>query len=224
MSVSDDRLYEVVLGIIIGALLGYVARRVMKFSEAKRLIDRQSYVAQYISLAVLSIGATSLLGSDDLLSAFACGCAFAWDGFFNKATEDAVFSNVIDLLFNCTAFIYIGAIIPFKDFNNHEIGMYWWRLVVLAICILLLRRLPAILALYKFIPDIKTFREAVFTGWFGPMGVGAIFIGTLSKTSLPEGEVEKNTDQVDQLRETIMPIVSFLVLSSIVTRKCIRFD
>ena len=66
----------------------------MKFSEAKRLIDRQSYVAQYISLAVLSIGKyghsasyidltfiglTSLLGSDDLLSAFACGCAFAWE-------------------------------------------------------------------------------------------------------------------------------------------------
>ena len=93
----------------------------MKFSEARKLIDRQSYVAQYISLAVLSIGFTSLLGSDDLLSAFACGCAFAWDGFFNKATEDAEFSNVIDLLFNCAAFIYIGAIIPFDTFNAPEL-------------------------------------------------------------------------------------------------------
>ena len=68
----------------------------MKFAERKRLVDRQSYVAQYVSLAVLSIGkrldqprdysipdhgvgVTSLLGSDDLLSAFACGCAFAWE-------------------------------------------------------------------------------------------------------------------------------------------------
>lgn len=189
----------------------------MKFAEAKKLIDRQSFVAQYISLAVFSIGFTTLLGSDDLLSAFACGTAFAWDGFFNKATEDAEFSNVIDLLFNCAAFIYIGAIIPFDSFNDHTIHIDWWRLLVLAILILLLRRIPAILALYKFIPDIKTFREAIFSGWFGPMGVGAIFIATLAKTRLPEGAAEKDTEQVDLLRESIMPIVSFLVLASIVT-------
>lgn len=207
------------LGIILGALLGWVARKVMKFSEAKKLIDRQSYVAQYISLAVLSIGFTSLLGSDDLLSAFACGCAFAWDGFFNKATEDAEFSNVIDLLFNCAAFIYIGAIIPFDSFNDPRIYINWWRLLVLAILVLLLRRLPAILALYKWIPDIKTFREALFTGWFGPMGVGAVFISTLAKHSIPEGAAEKDTEQVDLLRECIVPIVMFLVLTSIICRE-----
>jgi NhaP-type Na+/H+ or K+/H+ antiporter len=71
----------------------------------------------------LMSGISTLLGSDDLLSAFACGAAFAWDGFFNKNTEDAVFSNVIDLLFNCAAFIYIGALIPFADFNNAAIGV-----------------------------------------------------------------------------------------------------
>ncbi|WVQ96326.1 hypothetical protein IAU59_003430 [Kwoniella sp. CBS 9459] len=208
-------LYEIVLGCVIGGLLGFVARKFMKFAERKRLVDRQSYVAQYVSLAVLSMGGTALLGSDDLLSAFACGTAFAWDGFFNKATEDAVFSNVIDLLFNCAAFIYIGALIPFQDWNVPDLRV--WRLVVLAILVLIIRRLPVIVGLYKFIPDIKTFREATFTGWFGPMGVGAVFISTLAKTSLPEGAAEKDTAAVDRLREVIMPITTFLVLSSIVT-------
>ncbi|WVF68853.1 hypothetical protein IAT40_003626 [Kwoniella sp. CBS 6097] len=208
-------LYEIVLGCVIGGLLGFVARKFMKYAERKRLVDRQSYVAQYVSLAVLSMGGTALLGSDDLLSAFACGTAFAWDGFFNKATEDAVFSNVIDLLFNCAAFIYIGALIPFQDWNVPDLRV--WRLVVLAILVLIVRRLPVIVGLYKFIPDIKTFREATFTGWFGPMGVGAVFISTLAKTSLPEGEAEKDTAAVDRLREVIMPITTFLVLSSIVT-------
>ncbi|WVO20068.1 uncharacterized protein IAS62_001358 [Cryptococcus decagattii] len=210
--------YEIILGVVIGAVLGFCARKFMKFAERKRLIDRQSYVAQYVSLAVLSIGVTSLLGSDDLLSAFACGCAFAWDGFFNKATEDAVFSNVIDLLFNCAAFIYIGAIIPFNNFNDLP-DLRVWRLVVLAILILLVRRLPSIIACYKFIPDIKTFREALFTGWFGPMGVGAVFISTLARSSLPEGEPDKNTEAVDRLKAVIMPVTLFLVLSSIVTRQ-----
>lgn len=39
-------------------------------------------------------------------------------GFFNKATEDSMFSNVIDLLFNCTCFIYIGMVIPFSEWSN----------------------------------------------------------------------------------------------------------
>jgi NhaP-type Na+/H+ or K+/H+ antiporter len=48
--------YEIVLGIILGALTGYIARKIMQFSESRKLIDRQSYVAQYISLAVFTIG------------------------------------------------------------------------------------------------------------------------------------------------------------------------
>jgi len=43
----------------------------------------------------MTIGVTTLLGSDDLLAAFACGTAFAWDGWFNKQTEESLFSNVI---------------------------------------------------------------------------------------------------------------------------------
>lgn len=53
---ADVSFYEVLLGIVIGALLGYSARKIMKFAERKSYIDRQSYVAQYVSLAVLSIG------------------------------------------------------------------------------------------------------------------------------------------------------------------------
>ncbi|BEI82911.1 hypothetical protein CcaverHIS002_0307790 [Cutaneotrichosporon cavernicola] len=208
-------LYEVCLGTVIGGVLGYSARKVMQFSERKKLIDRQSYVAQYVSLSLLSIGICTLLGSDDLLAAFACGTAFAWDGHFNKATEDSVFSNVVDLLFNCAAFIYIGAIIPFADFNHF--GLTPWRLVVITLLILLFRRLPIILALYKWIPDIKTFREALFSGWFGPMGVGAIFISTLARHHIPHPEPDGDTSQVDLLQETIVPVVSFLVLASVVT-------
>lgn len=151
----------------------------MKFCERNNLIDRQSYVAQYISLAVLTIGITTLLGSDDLLSTFACGTAFAWDGFFNRQTEESVFSSVIDLLFNVAAFVYVGAWMPFSDFEDAALTLTPWRLIVLAILVLLLRRLPIMLALYRWIPDVKTFREAIFSGHFGPIGVGTSlsFIG-----------------------------------------------
>ncbi|KAF8340357.1 Sodium/hydrogen exchanger family-domain-containing protein [Cantharellus anzutake] len=210
--------YEIFLGTILGALLGYSARHLMKFCEKHDLIDRQSYVAQYISLALLSNGITSILGSDDLLASFACGTAFAYDGWFNRKTEESMFSNVIDLLFNCACFVYIGAWIPFSDFNYPEVGITPGRLVIISVLVLLLRRLPIVVALYKWIPDIRTFREAVFSGYFGPMGVGAIFISTLAVEEMPAFRPEPGhppETQLELLSVSIQPIVSFIVLCSI---------
>lgn len=164
---------QVILGIVIGALLGFGFRHLMKLCERKDLIDRQSYVAQYVALSLLTIGTCSMLGSDDLLAAFSCGTAFAWDGFFNKQTEEAVFSSVIDLLFNIAAFVFVGAWTPFNQFSNPHLTLSVWRLIVIAILVILLRRLPVMIVLYKWIPDVKTFREALFSGHFGPMGIGA---------------------------------------------------
>ncbi|KAH8104782.1 Sodium/hydrogen exchanger family-domain-containing protein [Cristinia sonorae] len=207
-------LYQVILGIVMGALIGIGFRHLMKFCERKELIDRQSYVAQYISLAMLTIGSTSLLGSDDLLAAFACGTAFAWDGFFNKQTEESVFSSVIDLLFNVAVFVFVGAWMPFSTFADASLSLSVWRLVVIAILVLIVRRLPIIIALYRWVPDIKTFREAIFSGHFGPMGIGAIYISTLAAMKLPHAHHPPES-QTDFLAATIQPIVAFMVLFSV---------
>src|SRR5258706_12472553 len=159
---------EIALGIAIGALIGWGFRHLLKFCEDHDFIDRQSYVAQYISLALLSNGITALLGSDDLLAAFASGTPFAWDSHFNEHTKNSVFSSVIDLLFNVAVFVYIGAWMPFDAFNSESTGVTVWRLVVLAILIILLRRLPIMIVLYKWIPNVHTFQEALFSGHFGP--------------------------------------------------------
>jgi NhaP-type Na+/H+ or K+/H+ antiporter len=165
---------QIVLSVIWGSILGYGFRHLMKFCERNDLIDRQSYVAQYISLALLTVGTTSLLGPDDLLASFACGTAFAWDGFFNKQTEASVFSSVIDLLLNTAAFVYVGAWMPFDSFSDKALSLSVGRLICVAVLVLLLRRLPIILGLFKWIPDIKSLREALFSGHFGPIGIGEL--------------------------------------------------
>jgi sodium/hydrogen antiporter len=130
----------VIFGTVLGACLGLAFCYIMKYSLRKRFIDRESYVAQYIALALMTIGLTSLLGSDDLLAAFAAGgimfawyrmssltvysgTAISWDGHFAAQTENAVFSSVIDLVLNCGAFIYIGAWLPFASYNSPEVGI-----------------------------------------------------------------------------------------------------
>ncbi|KAJ8518433.1 hypothetical protein ONZ45_g4496 [Pleurotus djamor] len=206
-------LYNIIMAVVIGGLLGFGFRHLMKFCERRNLIDRHSYVAQYISLALLTIGVCTLLGTDDLLAAFACGTAFAWDGFFNRQTEESVFSSVIDLLFNIAAFVFVGAWMPFSSFQDAELTLTVWRLVVIAILILLLRRLPIMIAMYKWIPDVKTFREALFSGHFGPIGIGAVFISTLAAEILHGSHSEK--EQTVLVANAIQPITAFMVLTSI---------
>lgn len=45
----------------------------MKLSHRKGFIDRESYIAQYLALAIFTTGIASTIGVDDLLAAFAAG-------------------------------------------------------------------------------------------------------------------------------------------------------
>jgi hypothetical protein len=54
-------------------LLGLMFSHLMKFSHKRGFIDRESYVAQYLSLAIFITGVVRTIGSDDLLATFAAG-------------------------------------------------------------------------------------------------------------------------------------------------------
>ena len=135
---------------------------------------------------------------------------FSWDGWFAAETEEAHVQEVIDNLLNLTYFIYFGNLLkyswlgtslPWSDFNSDALPL--WRLILTSICILLLRRLPIILALYKYIPPLYTLHDAALVGWFGPVGVGALWYMSAAAIYLPE-----NT--------TIVPVIMFIVLFNVI--------
>lgn len=229
--ISPDQVF---LGTILGATLGYSFSCLMQFCHKKKYIDRESYVAQYLALAIFTIGIARTLGLDDLLAAFAAGNAISWDGDFNTQTEDEVFASVIDLLLNCACFVYIGAWMPFNEFHNEALGITPWRLLALLLLTLGLRRIPVLLLLYPWIPEVRSWQEALFTGHFGdqslmytmdqdlscsvgPMGVGAVFVSTLAVHRLHDGDPDNVQREI--LALTIQPIVLFIVLGSIFIRK-----
>ena len=218
-------LWECIFGCVLGAVIGYSGRRAIRFAEEKKLIDRESFLAFYVFLALMCAGFGSILGVDDLLVSFAAGTAFSWDGWFSKATEESNVSTVIDLVLNLAYFVYFGAIIPWSQFNDSSIGMSVWRPILLAIAVIFLRRIPAVLTFKPFIPDIKSWREAMFVGHFGPIGVGAIFAAILARSNLeshitgeetPLRHIPPKGTKYWQLIAVIWPLVCFLVLSSII--------
>ena len=214
-------LYECIFGAIYGCLVGYIGRHLIKTANRHNIIDRDSFLVFYFVLALFCAGSASTLGLDDLLVGFAAGVGFSNDGWFTEQTEESHVSNVIDLLLNLAYFVYLGSVIPWEQFNNFAIGLEPWRLVVIAIFVMLFRRLPIVLALKPIIPDVKNWREAFFAGHFGPIGVGAIFAAILTRAEL-------ETDSTQPLQvipgpeaehfvivSVIWPVVCFIVVTSI---------
>ena len=217
-------LYECIFGCFYGVVVGYIARRLIRAAHEKDFIDRESFLVFYFVLALFCAGSGSLLGMDDLLVGFACGVGFSNDGWFTEKTEESSVSNVIDLLINLAFFVYFGTIIPWTQFNSGILGLDVWRLVVIAFLVLFFRRIPIMMVLKPIIPDIKTWREALFAGHFGPIGVGAIFVAILARAELEHAHGSSTTPLDDlpeppyeyrNIIELIWPITCFLVMTSI---------
>ncbi|KAF1921288.1 Na+/H+ antiporter-like protein Nha1 [Ampelomyces quisqualis] len=216
-------LYECLFGAFYGVMVGYLARRAIRWAHEKDLIDRESFLVFYFVLALFCAGSGAMLGMDDLLVGFACGVGFSNDGWFLEKTEESHVSNVIDLLINLAFFVYFGSIIPWAQFNEPELlGLSPWRLVVLGLLVLFFRRLPIMLMLKPVIPDIKTWREASFAGHFGPIGVGGLFVAILARAELetesttPLAELPPEGFEHLNIIEMIWPITCFLVIVSII--------
>lgn len=123
------------------------------------------------------------------------------------------------MLLNVTIFIWYGAICPWESFATTEV-VPLYRLIPLGLLILLLRRAPSILGLHKKIPQIEDIRQAIFMGFFGPIGCSAIFYLYVTvkfiRTLSPDGGATPRRD-VENLEEAVNLIVWFLVVSSIVS-------
>ena len=136
------------------------------------------------------VGTCGALGTDDLLACFVAGNGLNWDGQFLEETEkrhDEV-NSCVDVLLNFGGFMYIGTIIPWSEFHQPELtGITYPRLFGLGFMVLLFRRIPAILMFYKAMPKVcRNVKEALFMGYFGPIGAGAVFYLEHTRHLFPE--------------------------------------
>lgn len=158
-------LYEIVLSVIYGLIIGLTLRSMLKYARKKAWVDKEAFPSFFLAMALLVLGTCGIVGTDDLLAAFAAGNAFSLGDFYRDDTADDSLQTSLDLLLNLAIFIWIGATVPWDSLQMIDPG---WRLVVATISVLIFGRLPAMLALYRYIPEIRSLKEAFFAGWFGP--------------------------------------------------------
>ncbi|KAI1107324.1 Sodium/hydrogen exchanger family-domain-containing protein [Jackrogersella minutella] len=210
--------YTILLSVVYGAVVGWIARELLHFCEERKFVDRESFLVFAFSLALFITGTCGMIGSDDILACFIAGNVFTWDDWFRLATVDDSLQPTIDMLLNVAIFMWYGAVCPWHSFvANAVIPIY--RLIPLGILILLLRRLPFILAFCKKIPQIDGLRQAIFMGFFGPIGCSAIFYLYVTLDfviALNPNQGSAPRWDVVHLQEAVSVIVWFMVICSVV--------
>lgn len=210
--------YTIILSILYGAVVGWVAKELLHWAEERNYVDRESFLVFAIALALFVLGTCGLIGTDDVLACFIAGNAFTWDDWFRLQTKDDSLQPTIDMLLNVTIFLWYGAYLPWTHFNNNGV-ISIGRLVGLGILVLAVRRLPWIFGMHKWIHQIEEVRQAIFVGFFGPIGVSAIFYLFITLEFIEEhlSDEEGNPrDDVKDLAETTRVVVWFLAVCSVV--------
>ncbi|CAO1632636.1 unnamed protein product [Sympodiomycopsis kandeliae] len=209
-------IYQVLLSTVYGAVLGFLARKSLRYAESRKWIDRDNFHAYGLGLALFTLGTTGLFGSDDVLACWAAGNSFTWDDWYRERNEETNVQGAVDMLLNVAVFIYIGAIIEWDLYHISTAltapvmgGIQTWRIVLLGLFVLLLRRPPWTIAASRFIPALTDWKETIFTGWFGPIGVGAVFYIQVAEREIPDDGSR------DKLRALYSPVVLFCAFSSI---------
>jgi len=168
-------LWEVGAAVILGALIGYTAGRLLRWAEAKQTIEKQSFLAYTVALSLAVLGFIKLIGSDGILAVFAAGIAFDMVVGGRERDEEENIHEAVDRFFTLYIFVLLGLALPWQQWL--ELG---WRGLLLVVAILLLRRLPAMLLVRPLLGRLRGMQDVLFLGWFGPIGVAALFYAFLS--------------------------------------------
>jgi sodium/hydrogen antiporter len=163
-------LYETGFAVLLGVAIGYGAARILKWAELHHAIDATSFKTFTLALSLTTLGISGLLGAKGLIGVFVAGVIFHLVVGKQEDEEVEPVQGAIDHFFTIPIFALVGIAIPLDDWL--ELG---WAGVLLVIGVLLLRRLPVMLLVARWVDPLKTWSDALFIGWFGPLGVGALF-------------------------------------------------
>jgi NhaP-type Na+/H+ or K+/H+ antiporter len=170
----DKVLVGIVLAAPIGLALGAAAAWITRAADRAGVMDPPSLLTTTIALSLATLGAAKLAGSDALVSVFAAGLAFNLCADLAEAKEDERVQEAIVKLFTRPIFVLFGLVLPWAAWAERP-----WTFAAFALALLLLRR-PG--ALFVVSPLLLSYprEDRIFFGWFGPVGVAALFYAMLS--------------------------------------------
>ncbi|KAE8371512.1 Cation/H+ exchanger [Aspergillus bertholletiae] len=215
--------YQCMASVAVGISLGYGANRLLRYSHERGRIT-ENFVALFpLALIFFSLGFSSTMGMNDFLLVFSAGLGYAYHRRLEHPYQvNPVATSFISFSLSIATFIYFGLMIPWTavaDIPKLSVP----KIGIFVLLVLVLRRIPFLIALKAFNPDINTYQEALFCGHFGPMGVGALFLSMEARDTLNSSCSRarvRSSDTWDHYTcetvELVWPVVCFTVLGSVV--------
>ncbi|MGY1755034.1 cation:proton antiporter domain-containing protein [Blastococcus sp. SYSU D01042] len=160
--------WQVAGAVVVGTLLGWLGGRALRAGEEHGSTDHGPLALFTVVLAFTVLGLSGVLHVDGILAVFVCGLAFNLVATGSDRTTDAPVDEAVNRFLVLPLFIAVGAALPWSAWA--DLG---WRGPALAVAVLVLRRLPVLLLLRR--PLGLGLPDAVHLGWFGPIGVSALF-------------------------------------------------
>ena len=165
--------WEVLGGTLIGVLAGVLAAIGLKAATRHRDLAPGPELVYTLLLAVAVLGVSRLTQTGGVLAAFIAALAYNWYIGDQERESESHIDEAVNRYAVLPLFLVLGAVLPWQEWAT-----FGPLALVFVAAVLLLRRLPWVLLLAHLLRLHR--RDAVFIGWFGPMGVSALFYLTHS--------------------------------------------
>ncbi len=189
-------LVQVLVGLAIGLAVGTVAGALMQKSPQDRDMERSALILYTALVAFAVLGLVGAVHGDALVGVFGAGLVYNYLATGGDRRAEAEIDEGMNHFLVLPVFVLFGMVLPWEAWAR--LG---WSGLAFAVAALVFRRLPWVM-LVKRLLGLR-WHEAVWLGWYGPIGVAAIFY----LTHLPELGV---TDPIVWEAGTLVVVASTL--------------
>ena len=160
--------WQILGALVVGVIAGVAAAKALHFSERHHDTETGPMLLFTLLLALLVLGVSGLIEVNGVFGALVAGLAFNITSTGGERETEVEIDEAVNQFAVLPFFVALGAMLPWKEW-----GQLGWGAVWLTAGVLLLRRVPLIFAVMK--PLGLNVRDAAYLGWFGPVGVAAVF-------------------------------------------------
>ncbi|MEZ7236224.1 cation:proton antiporter [Rhodococcus sp. GXMU-t2271] len=176
-----ESLWQVAGAVLIGAASGWAGGRALRWGERYGATDPAPALFFTVVIALGILGVAGLIHVDGVLAVFVGGLAFNLTSTGSERTAEVPIDEAINRFAVLPLFVLLGAALPWPQWA--ELG---WAGIGLVVAVLTLRRVPILLLLRR--PLRLALPDGLYLGWFGPIGVSALFYLTLEAERMGANE------------------------------------
>ena len=168
----------IVGGIAVGVVVGTVTGRLVEWTRRLGHQTDATFLLFSLTFSLFVLSICVAIGLDGILAVFVAGIAYSRAIGEDNRREQHTVEEGVDRLLLLPVFVLLGASLPWEDWT--ALG---WKAIAFVALLLALRRLPW-LVLAGGLMSLRL-RERLWMGWFGPIGIAALFYASRSQD---EGE------------------------------------